>query len=142
MSIKLKKLHPNAIVPTRANPGDAGLDLYAVSITETFTYIEFDTGIAMKIPEGFVGLLFPRSSISNTQFSLANSVGVIDSGYTGPITMRFRRNTYDLKNFKTYVVGDKIGQLVIVPFLTLELDVVEELETTIRGSKGFGSSGA
>jgi len=83
VDIKIKKLHENAIIPTFAKNGDAGLDLTAVSKNivneKEFGYIEYGTGLAIKVPEGFVGLLFPRSSISNTGLILANAVGVLDS---------------------------------------------------------------
>lgn len=81
MKVKIKKLHSNAVIPKYAKKGDAGLDLIAVDkvIDMEYNYIEFDTGLSIEIPEGYVGLLFPRSSISNTIHTLANSVGVIDS---------------------------------------------------------------
>ncbi len=141
MQIKFKKLVETAITPTYAKPNDCGLDLTAISETTVeesgFGYIEYGTGIAAEIPEGFVGLLFPRSSISQTGLILANSVGVVDSGYRGEIKLRFKW----IKGAKQYNVGDRIGQLVILPYPIIELLEVDELTQTARAAEGFGSSG-
>lgn len=82
MKVKIKKLHPDAVIPVYAKAGDAGLDLTAISESwnEDDSMVTYDTGLAVEIPEGHVGLLFPRSSVSKTRLNLANSVGVIDSG--------------------------------------------------------------
>lgn len=81
MKVKIKKLHENAVIPQYSKIGDAGLDLTAVDEkwNDDNTMVTYDTGLAVEIPEGFVGLLFPRSSVSKTSLNLANSVGVIDS---------------------------------------------------------------
>ena len=81
MVVKIKKLSPVAVVPSYAQMGDAGLDLTAVTVSDNANYIEYGTGLAVQIPEGYVGLVFARSSISKTSLILANGVGVIDSGY-------------------------------------------------------------
>lgn len=141
VTVKIKKLVSHAEVPEYSREGDAGLDLVATDVyhNRDFDYVEYGTGIAVKIPEGHVGLLFPRSSISKTPHSLRNSVGVIDSNYTGEIKMRFstQENREDLE----YCVGDRIGQLIIMPYPVVRLEEVENLEETNRGSSGFGSSG-
>ena len=152
MKLKIKKLNENAVIPKYAKQGDAGLDL-------TCTEIEFDndtnttlykTGLAVEIPEGYVGLLFPRSSIYKTVLNLTNSVGVIDSGYRGEIMMRFIDNFSPEENpekrFKRfskefYQVGDRIGQLILFPYPKLVIEEVEELSETERSNKGFGSTG-
>jgi dUTP pyrophosphatase len=77
--------------------------------------VTYDTGLSMEIPEGYVGLLFPRSSISKTILNLSNSVGVIDSGYRGPIMFKFRY----LEEGLVYDVGDRIGQILIIPYPTM-----------------------
>lgn len=137
MIVKFKKLHPDAVMPI-VTPGNAGADLTAIDMVYTNKYLEYDTGIAVEIPEGFVGLVFPRSSISsNTGLTLANSVGVIDSSYRGPIKLRFRYNN----SVDTYGHGDKIGQLVIMPYPTIEYIESDELSETERGESGFGSTG-
>lgn len=137
MKVKLKKLHPDAVIPKYAKDGDAGLDLVTVDITESNNrFIEYDTGLAVEIPKGYVGLLFPRSSISKTRLSLANSIGVIDSSFRGSIKLRFRHG-----GFQDYTIGDRVGQLIIMPYPQIEFEEVEELSDTERGSGGFGSSG-
>ena len=138
MKVKVKKLHPDAVIPKYAKPGDAGLDLTAVSETwnETNTMVTYDTGLSIEIPEGYVGLLFPRSSISKTTLALTNSVGVIDSGYRGPIMLKF--NFY--KEGMVYDVGDRVGQLIIMPYPQIELEEADELSSTERGEGGFGST--
>lgn len=138
--IKVKKLHPNAVIPKYAKAGDAGLDLTAVEIlNEDLSQVTYKTGLAFEIPEGFVGLLFPRSSIRNYQISLSNSVGVVDSGYRGEIQFTFVKNSGTPS--KKYQVGDRIGQLIIIPYPEIELIESETLSDTERGEGGFGSSG-
>ena len=140
MNVKIKKLHEDAVIPTYAKPGDAGMDL--VAVTEEWnkdnSMVTYDTGLSMEIPEGYVGLLFPRSSISKTILNLSNSVGVIDSGYRGPIMFKFRY----LEEGLVYDVGDRIGQILIMPYPTITFEEVDELSTTERGAGGYGSTGA
>lgn len=143
ITVKFKKSKPDAKIPTRADEGSAGWDLYATNkYVGNALYLEYGTGIHVEIPKGYVGLLFPRSSISLTGLSLANSVGVIDSSYRGEIILKFKiipnLHTRDLKE---YHHGDKIGQLIVIPYPELEWVEVEELSNTERGDKGFGSSG-
>ena len=139
MKVKVMKLDAGAIVPKYAKPGDAGMDLYAVSqkFDDHGNYV-FGTGLAMEIPEGHVGLIFPRSSISKTAHSLRNAVGVIDSGYRGEIMMKFDINTH---NSPVYDVGDRIAQIIIMPYPQIEFEEVFELADSERGSGGFGSTG-
>jgi dUTP pyrophosphatase len=96
------------------------------------------TGIAIEIPEGYVGLVYPRSSVSKSSMLLANGVGVIDSGYRGEIMLKYRhlggRN-------EIYTTGDRVGQLMIIKRPEIELVVVDELSDTDRGEGGFGSTG-
>lgn len=143
--VKFKKVHEDATTPTYAHAGDAGLDLTAVSKEVTSKYIEYDTGIAFEIPKGYVGLLFPRSSVSNKDISLANSVGVIDSSYKGTVRARFNKNdSKDKGAYKysgtDYAIGEKVAQLIIIPYPEVTLEEIKELETTDRGEGGFGSS--
>ena len=136
--IKFKKLHENAVLPTRVHPTDAGLDLTAVDKTVTTAYIEYDTGVAVDIPSGHVGLLFPRSSVTKTGLILGNSVGVVDQNYTGPLKLRYKDVN---RHLDSYNIGDRVGQLVIVPIVLGEATFVDELSDTDRGQGGFGSSG-
>ena len=141
MNIKIKKLHPEAVIPSYSKEGDAGLDLTAVTMTsvneENYGYLEYDTGLSIEIPENHVGLVFPRSSISNTGLILANAVGVVDSNYRGPIKCRFKA----IPNSNVYNSGDRVAQLIILPIPQITFEEVEELSTTERGNKGFGSTG-
>ena len=159
MLVKIKKLVPEAIIPIYAKPGDAGMDLIAVSVNDSINYIEYGTGLAIEIPEGYVGLIFPRSSNSKKDLLLCNSVGVIDSGYRGEIKLRYKKimnpseeKTNILQNIFTnsstliyeierYDVGDKIGQIMILPIPFVEFTEVGELSQTDRGDGGFGSTG-
>ena len=137
--IKFKKLNPNAVIPTRAKPGDAGADLVAISKEwdEVNQVLTFDTGIAVQIPIGSVGLLVPRSSVYKTGLTLCNTCGILDEGYRGSIQFKFYPGDRPKKN---YEIGDRIGQLVIVPYINYPFIEVEELDETERGSGGFGST--
>ena len=141
MNIKIKKLHENAIIPFYSKEGDCGLDLVAVDVSvidnKTHGYIEYDTKLAIEIPEGYVGLIYPRSSISNTGLIMSNAVGVIDQNYRGSIKCRFK----SIPNTTIYNVGERIAQLIIQPCPKIEFEVVDELSDTTRGNLGFGSSG-
>ena len=133
------KLDAGAIIPKYSKEGDAGMDLYATSfsIDQDNNYV-FGTGLAMEIPEGYVGLIFPRSSISKTAHSLRNAVGVIDSGYRGEIMMKYDINTH---NSPVYEIGDRIAQIIIMPYPKIEFEEAFELSKTSRGKGGFGSTG-
>jgi len=140
MQVKIKKLHNNAVIPKYAKAGDAGLDLVATEILNKDTFqITYGTGLAMEIPAGYVGLVFPRSSIRKYDLSLTNCVGVIDSGYRGEIQATFRRHKGVAST--DYEVGDKIVQIIIVPYPSIEFIETDELSETERGTGGFGSSG-
>ena len=139
MIIKIKKTHPHANLPIYAKDGDAAMDLHAVEvIKDKYGNYVYLTGIALEIPPGFVGLLFPRSSVSKTSMSLANSVGVVDSGYRGEIMLKYRQ-TGDANSI--YRAGDRVGQIMIIPYPKVEFIEVDELSSTDRGSGGFGSTG-
>lgn len=144
--LKVKKLVDKAVVPEYATPGAAGMDLVATSVDykvsgayDVIQYVEYGTGLAFEIPEGYVGLLFPRSSVSNTDLMLANSVGVIDSDYRGEVKLRFREVGV---LGSIYKVGDRVGQIVFVPSINLPVTVVGTLSDSARGEGGFGSTGA
>ena len=138
--VKIKRLHKDAVIPSYSRQGDAGMDLVATSkFYDDFDNVCYGTGLAIEIPEGHVGLLFPRSSISKTDLTLRNSVGIIDSGYRGEITFKF--NNILMSSCEPYNVKERIGQLIIMPYPTIKFEEVEELSTTERGEQGFGSSG-
>lgn len=138
MKVRIKKLHKDAIIPRYAKEGDAGLDLVAISKSQQYDIMTYKTGLSIEIPEGYVGLIYPRSSIFRTDLRLSNSVGVIDSGYRGEIILNFNISIDD-KNI--YQIGDKIAQLIIIPYPQIEFEEVRELSETERGEAGFGSSG-
>ena len=138
MKIKFKKLHPAAVMPKRATDGAAGFDLTAVSMERNNGLIVYDTGIAIEIPAGHVGLLFQRSSVHKTGLSLCNAVGVIDSDFRGSISFVFRVGYVGCSH---YEVGDRIGQIVFVPIPAVELIEADELSETARGMGGYGSTG-
>ena len=140
MKVKIRKLHPNAIIPTYAKDGDAAMDLYAAEfIKDKWGNYVYLTGIALEIPPGFVGLLFPRSSVSKTSMALANSVGVVDSGYRGDIMFKYRHTGDDNPMYRT---GDRVGQLMIIPHPKVEFIEVDKLSNSVRGDGGFGSTGS
>jgi len=136
--LKFKKLHPEAKAPTRAHSNDAGADLVATSMTITKDYIEYGTGIAIQLGDKEAGLLMPRSSISKYDLLLCNSIGLIDSGYLGELKFRFKP-TKDAPNI--YGVGDKIGQLVIIPVSLPFFIEITDLGKSDRSDGAFGSSG-
>lgn len=142
MQVQIKLLSDAAKLPTYSKVGDAGLDLVATSLKQVeesgYGFVEYGTSLAIKVPEGHVGLIFPRSSISNYGMILSNSVGVIDSNYTGEIRFRFKY----IKGSNAYNIGDRVGQLIIIPYPIIEFEQVEELPETNRNDGGFGSTGA
>ena len=142
MQVKIKKLHNNAVIPKYAKAGDAGMDLVATEIISEDSYrITYGTGIAIEIPEGFVGLVFPRSSIRKYDLVLSNCVGVIDSGYRGEIQATFNTINHNHIRVDDYKVGDKIAQIMIIPHPYVNFIEVNELSNTDRGEGGFGSTG-
>lgn len=155
MKVNIKKLDPYAQLPTYGTDGSAGLDFTALNLkyhyldditdlndyrSSQLKFIEYGTGLSIEIPQGFVGLIFPRSSITNRGLILANSVGVIDSDYRGEIKFRFKRHPH--LSGAEYKIGEKIGQIVIMPIPKIELEEVKELNNTKRGEGGYGSTGS
>lgn len=136
MQVKIKRLNDKAILPTKAHATDAGYDLYASSCHYEDGMLHYGTGVAVEIPEGYVGLVFPRSSIANTHLTLSNSVGVIDSVYRGEIKAKFRKGGSNV-----YRVGERIAQLIIIPYPEVTFEEVDELSDSDRGEGGYGSSG-
>ena len=141
LEVKFKRLSPEAEIPSYANNGDAGLDLKAVSMkwSDEYNCYIYGTGLAVEIPEGYVGFIYPRSSIRKYKLALTNCVGVIDSGYRGEIMVTFRPQTSGTK--KIYFEGDKVCQLIIMPYPVIRPVEVTELSESERGENGHGSSG-
>lgn len=156
MKIKIKKLHQDAVIPAYAKDGDAGMDLTAVSKEyDIYGNTCYGTGLSFEIPKGYAGFIFPRSSNSKKDLKLTNSVGVIDSGYRGEVSLKFRNDNFttmnpllknDLCNGQIsfdheYEIGDRVAQIIILPYPEVEFELTEELSQTERGSGGYGSSG-
>lgn len=139
MKVKIKKLDKSAVIPKYAKDGDAGLDLTATAykVNEKEQYI-YTSDLALEIPDGYVGLLFPRSSICKKDLEMTNSVGVIDSNYRGPIKSVFNPTCEDPE---IYELGERFAQLIIIPYPKIEFEEVEELSETNRGTGGYGSTG-
>lgn len=137
-------------MPFRKHDTDAGWDLFAdrISFDEDGNVV-YHLGVGMEIPEGYVGLIFPRSSVSKTELSLSNAVAVIDCGFTGEITVKFKPSrsyvandyAYEPMNPERYDVGDRVCQIIVMPYPSIEWDEVEELTKSDRGSGGYGSTG-
>ena len=138
--VKVKKLHENAVIPSYSKVGDAGMDLTITREIENTSFsVSYGFGIAMEIPKGFVGLVFPRSSVRNQDLILSNCVGVIDSGYRGELQATFKK-TNGLDSIK-YKVGERGAQIVILPYPQVFMTEVPELSDSERGVGGFGSTG-
>ena len=141
--VNIKKLNEKATVPTYGSEYSAGADLYALA-DEAITIAPHETllvhtGVAMEIPTGYVGLIFARSGLATKRaLAPANKVGVIDSDYRGEIMVALHNHSNEPKTIEN---GERIAQLVLVPYLTAEFDEVDELSDTTRGEGGFGSTG-
>lgn len=148
LKVRVKKLHPNAVIPKYAKTGDAGLDLVCVAKEELektpsgHKVVVLRTGLSFEIPEGYVGLIFPRSSVSKKDVRLSNSVGVIDSGYRGEVMAKFDILPGSRPQYEgTYNEGERCMQMIILPYPQIELLEAENLTNSDRGEGGFGSSG-
>lgn len=140
VDVKIRKVHPDAVLPKRAHPTDAGMDVTAISMEMTEDYIEYDTGLQFELPRGYVMLIFPRSSNSKKDLLLCNSVGILDSNYRGNLKLRFKLTTENYTE-KIYNPGDKVGQIMIIPYPEVNLIETDVLNESDRGDSGFGSTG-
>lgn len=142
MNLKYKKLTPESVTPSYMKDGDAGLDLTATTIVKDSLFeVWYNTDIAIEIPKGHFGMLVPRSSITNdASLMMSNSLGIIDAGFRGGIQVRFNRTLKGFFNRKKYDEGDRIAQLIIVPFKTALLEPFLFLSKTNRGTGGYGST--
>lgn len=161
MKVRFKKLNEKAVMPTKAHATDAGFDLTATSreVDDDNGSVVYGTGIAVEIPEGYVGFVFPRSSICKKDLALSNAVGVIDAGYRGEIMAKFKPTLpawegeddgktetlvggYSECEFvESYEVGDRIAQLIILPYPEVEFVEADSLSGSERGEGGYGSTG-
>jgi dUTP pyrophosphatase len=143
MNLPVRRLDPAAVVPTRAHDGDAGLDLYSCERATIWAgrraFVR--TGIAIEVPPGHAGLVLPRSGLAARHgIALVNAPGLIDAGYRGEVKVLLL-NTDPEEHFEI-APGDRIAQLLVVPFASLEAAEVSELSASQRGEGGFGSSGS
>lgn len=138
LSFRVKKIAPTAVLPAKANPSDAGIDIFT---NESYTLAPgerhmFSTGICVEFPEGYVALLWDRSGLGSK--GVHRLAGVIDSGYRGEwrvVLLNTTQEPYEVK------AGDKVVQCILQKFEPAEIEEVHELEDSERGEKGFGSSG-
>jgi len=144
MKVAVKKLHPDAVLPTYGSEFSAGADLYALT-EEELVFLPGETklvktGLAMEIPEGYAGLIYARSGLASKRgLAPANKVGVVDSDYRGEVMVALHNHS----NVEQKVAPkERIAQLVIAPFLKAEFSACEELSDTVRGEGGFGSTGS
>ena len=143
MTLKIKRVAENAVLPVKATKGSAGYDLTVSSVTIEYSedgvaVINYNSGIAVEIEEGHVGLLLPRSSIYRKSLTLTNCVGIIDSDYRGPVMAKFKLNTNTAPS--VYREGERFAQLVIMPITDAKIEEVESLSETERGEGGYGST--
>lgn len=138
--MKIKREAPDAQIPTRGTDGAGAFDCYAYHSTDLFPgeQRKMSLGFSMEVPAGHVALLVPRSSTGSRGLHLANIVGVIDSDYRGSVIANLRNNSDDVMPITR---GERICQMLIVPVVTPNLEVVSELSSTDRGAGGFGSTG-
>ncbi len=143
MKVKIKKLDSNAVIPTRGSEESAGMDLYSCAsdriIIMPHETVTIHTGIAVEFPKGIFGGIFARSGLSCKKgLALANKVGVVDSDYRGEVIVALH-NDSDVP--QTIEPMERVAQLILLPYIPIELEEVEELSDTERGTGGFGSTG-
>ena len=143
MKVNIKRLNDDAVIPTYGSAYSAGADLYSASESVKIASGEtvmIHTGIALEIPEGYVGLVYARSGLASKKgLAPANKVGVIDSDYRGEIMVALHNHSAEER---TVDKGERIAQLVIAPFITADFNETDELSDTVRGVGGFGSTGS
>ena len=141
--IKIKKLRENAVIPTRGSEYAAGYDLYAAELEPVYimphSTVKIKTGLAMELPENTFAAIFARSGLA-TKSGLrpANCVGVCDSDYRGEYIVALHNDTDAVQMISA---GERIAQVILLPYIPMEFEVVDELEDTDRGAGGFGSTG-
>ncbi len=142
-NVNIKKLKETAILPTYGSEHAAGCDLYACICSDLVLApgqtVLVPTGLAMEIPVGYVGLIFARSGLATKQgLAPANKVGVIDSDYRGEIMVALHNHSQEERTIEN---GERVAQMVMVPYIKAEWNEVDDLEDTARGAGGFGSTG-
>ena len=143
MNINIKKLNENAVLPTRGSEYAAGYDLYAATTTaieiQPHSTVKVGTGLAFELPEGFFGGIFARSGIATKRgLRPSNCCGIIDADYRGECIVALHN---DSDNVQIIEPQERIAQIILLPFCSMEFNETDELSITIRGTGGFGSSG-
>lgn len=143
MKVNIKRLNENAIIPTRATEYSAGMDLYACTSTPVIVAphetVMIGTGFAMELPEGHFGAIYARSGLASKQgLAPANKVGVVDRDYVGEVKVALHNHSNEPQTINPM---ERIAQLVVMPYLPVEFNEVDELSETERGEGGFGSTG-
>lgn len=142
LNVKIKKMHPDAIMPAYGTDGAAAFDLYAADVDESHIGVVIDTGIAFEIPEGYVMRVYSRSGHGfKYNVTLANSVGVIESDYRGSVKIRLAQFYHSYMPAAPVKVGDRVAQAIIEPIPRVEFEWADDLSDTVRGDGGFGSTG-
>lgn len=155
LNVRIKKLSDKAVIPTYAHDGDAGMDLTAVSYeyNKEYDYWEYKTDLAMELPKGYFAFILLRSSNSKKDVYLCNGIGLCDSIYTGNYTLRFKyrdktnkfinaiKKLFGKEQKPPYEIGNRIGQIIILPYPHINFQIVDELTKTERGDGGYGSTG-
>ena len=149
MEVKIKKTHKDAVIPQYAHKGDAALDVTATSFhIDTDGNFVYGIGLAFDIPEGYYMQVLPRSSNAKKDLILSNGIGTIDSSYKGEVIFKFKPSTRMKGSLhiipgmvKHYAIGDRIGQIIILPYPTIEFVEVDELSDSERGTGSYGSTG-
>ena len=144
MKVNIKKLNPNAVIPTYGSPYAAGADLYACIdeeiIIEPGQTVLIKTGLAIELEIGYMALIYARSGLASKRgLAPANKVGVVDCDYRGEIMVALHNHSTVAQ---TVAKGERIAQMVIAPYITAEFNEVDELSQTVRGAGGFGSTGS
>ena len=143
--VKIKKMNESAIIPTRGSDAAAGYDLYAILDKEQLAIaphstVMIDTGLAFALPDNTFGAIFARSGLASKKgLRPGNCVGVIDSDYRGSVKVALHN---DSNKFQVITANERVAQLVILPYVPVEFEEVNELDETNRGENGFGSTGA
>ena len=142
MQVKIKKLSPDAVIPTHGTPSSAGFDLTAISCNydAEHGYYCYGTGLAMEIPDGYYGAIVPRSSIRKTEAIMQNTPGTIDSDYPGEVMVTFKNRDKD-NSLKPFKVGERVAQIIFKKYEEVEFIESNELSETERGTGGHGSTG-
>lgn len=141
IDVKIKKLHPFAVIPEYKTFGAAGMDITAISKNEENDRIIYGTGLAFQLPPDHFMMVVPRSSIAKKDLYLCNSCGILDEDYTGELKFYFRKDKTEFSMINSYEVGDRIGQIIIMPYPKVKFQEVLNLNETVRSDGGFGSTG-